>query len=327
MAAVGGKTRLLLEPLQWPLIPPPKQKPRDTEITKHRNSIVKAANSIISEVLSHPLTNAVKDVRRDLLAPPKPSTFTALEPFGWDLTEDRDFWLFLPEECTPDVLWPINVGWIMNKDEEAELRLAKFITVTPKEVRGYVHRFGRYMIREDLALVDNSKLLTASAVMVWAGNQWLTADKKRIWDNEIPQEAFRTPELERVHPAVAIGMALRHRYEWAVVLGLEGSPSVRFVTDPTGIKDMFRIRDIPEGRDRRAALLAWITDHWRQNRDDPDLEVYVRKHLRGATSFTFKGMKASIIPSQFDVEKLNRFISEREHMRAVGTDRRQRARA
>ena len=39
------------------------------------------------------------------------------------------------------------------------------------------------------------------------------------------------------------------------------------------------MRDLPEGKDRREALLTWVGDHWRQNRHDPDIEIYVRKHL------------------------------------------------
>jgi len=68
--------------------------------------------------------------------------------------------------------------------------------------------------------------------------------------------------------------------------------------------------------------MTWITNHWRQKRHDPDMEIYVRKHLRGATQFNWKNMNIELTPSQFDIDKRDALIVEREAMRTVGTDRR-----
>ena len=123
-------------------------------------------------------------------------------------------------------------------------------------------------------------------------------------------------------PSLATAIALKQRYQWAVSLGLENSPSIRFATDPTGIKDVFRIRDMPDGKDRREALLTWVTDHWRQDRYDPEMETYVRRHLRGATQFSWRGMDCELLPSQFDVDQRDKAIGNRDAMRAAGVDRR-----
>jgi hypothetical protein len=121
---------------------------------------------------------------------------------------------------------------------------------------------------------------------------------------------------------LAIAVALRQRYEWAVNIGFEKSPSVRIVTDPTGMKELFRLREIADGRDRRDTLMTWVSDHWRKSREDEDVEVYVRKHLRGGRRFEWRGMECEIVPAQFDLEQRDRLIAERAAMKHSGSDRR-----
>ncbi len=40
--------------------------------------------------------------------------------------------------------------------------------------------------------------------------------------------------------------------------------------------------------------MNWVVQHWRTDRNDPDDEIYVRKHLRGATSFDWFGFGCEI---------------------------------
>jgi hypothetical protein len=342
MRAVGAETRLPLAPIDPAIFSRPKAKaeprPRNTSLRKTRSRIFNAANKIIAEVLEKPRPSGRADLRghrNDGLKPPPLSVFKNLEPVGWDgLLDDEDRWLFHPDDCGPDLVWPLNVGWISQNDKHGRLSLAKFSTVQPKQVRGLVHRFSKYMVRNDIAQLDldDGMLHTATGISAWSGGEWIDADKRIFWtgrdsDHAMHEAEYVAPKTDRNQPAFATSFALRQRYEWAVAIGPEGLPSVRFMTDPTGIKDIFRIRDLPEGRDRRAALLAWITDHWRQNRFDPEIEGYVRKHLRGAVRFVWRGLVGEIIPSQFDVEQRDKFILERQAMRAAGTDRRKRAAA
>jgi hypothetical protein len=64
--------------------------------------------------------------------------------------------------------------------------------------------------------------------------------------------------LSRLMPVVA-GFSLRRRYLWSVLIGeAEDEPRGRFVTDPLGVREVFRLRDVPPGKQRRAALLHWV---------------------------------------------------------------------
>lgn len=97
------------------------------------------------------------------------------------------------------------------------------------------------------------------------------------------------------------GIELRREYLWSVLLGEEGVPRARFVTDPTGVREAFRLRDIPAGKARRAALRHWVRDHWRKSRDpSADEKTFVRAYLRGATDFGWNGLGCTIEPSRED---------------------------
>jgi hypothetical protein len=104
-------------------------------------------------------------------------------------------------------------------------------------------------------------------------------------------------------------------------------PSLTLLTDPTGVKEFWKLRDIPEGKQRRAALLHWVESHWRQNRKDPDVEGYVRKHLRGQQELTQGQFSAKITPSEIDSLEEESLRRTREELRAKKLDRRRRMRA
>jgi hypothetical protein len=297
---------------------------RDRELIRH------AALKIIRLVIEQPSFKVGADARRGWMAPPKLETFRRLEPLGFNLEQD-DFWIFHPKDCAPDLIWPLDVGIICDRaGEDQHLRLQRTYTVTAQQVRGYASRFSPFMTRIDAAMVDRGKLVSSSHLYAYLGGQWTTAETRTLWsgrnaDEATPERSHVTDPRDADQPRLAASIGLRQRYEWAVALGLEHSPTIRFATDATGIKEVFRVRDLPEGRDRRAALMTWISDHWRQDRKDADVEVYVRKHLRGSVSFNWRGLVAEILPSQFDIEQRDRLIAEREAMRASGSDKRARA--
>jgi hypothetical protein len=110
-----------------------------------------------------------------------------------------------------------------------------------------------------------------------------------------------------------MGCALRQRYEWSVSIGLPGSTSFRFATNATGIATLLKERDKGE-EGRRAALKAWVSDHWRQSRSDPEEEIYVRKHLRGGETFMWRGYACEWRASDYDAERAAAFKAEREVM-------------
>jgi hypothetical protein len=268
------------------------------------------------------------DMRKDWLKPPPLSAFRRLEPLGFGMPDEDEWWCFPPEDCPPDLVWPLNVGYVCERDGNQLLALTQVRSVTPREVRGYADRFSPFMARVDHAQPDShtKTMLTAAGVVAWIGKHWVQASNRTMWEGDIPTKYDAKDNLDGTNNvSLATSIALRHRYAWGVALGLENSPSVRFDTDPTGIKEVFKVRDLPEGRDRREALVNWVGEHWRQNRHDPDVEIYVRKHMRGALSFSWKNMQGEIIPAPYDLEQRDRLVEERQAMHVAGTDRRPRS--
>ena len=95
---------------------------------------------------------------------------------------------------------------------------------------------------------------------------------------------------------------------WAVDLRYDTSQvgAVRLLTDPLGAREVFALRDIPNGAKRRAALRHWVRGHYRQSRVDPEARSYVNKHLRGVARFSWNGLECTIRPAITELEQLAR---------------------
>lgn len=60
------------------------------------------------------------------------------------------------------------------------------------------------------------------------------------------------------------------------------------------LKELFSLRDVPDGKKRRVMLRNWVAKHMRRKPSNPDELVEVRKHLRGREDFKWFGMSGSI---------------------------------
>lgn len=141
------------------------------------------------------------------------------------------------------------------------------------------------------------------------------------------EEMFRSRKLGFLAPFLC-GLAQSMDNYWLVQTKFEDvCPSLTLLTDPTGVKDFWKLRDVPPGRKRRDALLHWVEQHWRQNRHDPDVEVFVRKHMRGSEDITQGQFRAKIVASKRDKLDVEIAKTEREKMRQLKTDRRKRRQA
>ncbi len=273
-----------------------------------------------------PLTGAtVRDARKDWLKPPHISQFKGIDPVLLYGTDKE--WFFHPDDCTPLVVWPIDICTIQPQSAEFGLIVQRHRSVSPKDVRGYASRISPFMLRRDFGAEDRGKFITGSGLLAYLGGKWPDAQNRVLYEGraEIPIRQGAVSDGYLDSGGLAIAIALRQRYEWAVNIGFEKAPSVRIVTDPTGMKELFRLRELADGRDRRGSLMTWVSDHWRKDRRDDDVEVYVRKHIRGARKFEWRGMECEIVPSQYDTEQRDKLIAERLDMKVSGADRRVRA--
>jgi hypothetical protein len=115
-------------------------------------------------------------------------------------------------------------------------------------------------------------------------------------------------EMQRLSVAYA-NTRVPLRYEWGCTLGYEGQHTVRIPVERDAVPELFRLRDIPNGASRRAALRHFVTAHFRRGaslgpREDPT--IFVKKHLRGQTRFTWNGLVCEILPPAYDAEQIAR---------------------
>lgn len=144
-----------------------------------------------------------------------------------------------------------------------------------------------------------------------------------VWDKNKLTVHHRDPETERRFTLAECNHRTREN-RWIVRLGEPNLPAMQFLTDPTGVRELFVYREPPEGRTRRAMLKNWITSHWRQLRSNPDLETRVRAHLRGHEKFRWCGFDCEIVVPPLVVEAVKDLKLERNIQRLMKLDRRPR---
>ncbi len=64
------------------------------------------------------------------------------------------------------------------------------------------------------------------------------------------------------------------------------------------LKELFKLRDIPDGYKRRVALRNWVAKHMRRKPSKPDEFVEVKRHLRGKENFKWFGMSGTIFVNE-----------------------------
>lgn len=220
------------------------------------------------------------------------------------LLRDADDW-FIFSDVTPELVWPLRVGAILRNENTGGWLLNYARTVDQREVRGKARLISPKMVYcIAAAIYPNGRVDCIPEYYSWYNHRWVDANHNghiRSGGDEImlpqPESTFSNNKVGSL-----LGVAFRHRYEWAVTISQPGGPSFRFATDPVGIKELFATRSKLGGK-RKVALRNWISDHWRKSRHDPEVETYVRKHLRGSQNFLWCGYECKWTPAQADIEQ------------------------
>lgn len=205
----------------------------------------------------------------------------------------------------PPGIWPIDVVSLQDAGEgfpEGSLQFNRTRSISAKEARltGASLFAPRMLMEEVVGARPDGTTKSGKAPYAFLGGRWVMAAPHAI-------EGGSTSIVEDRAIRVALGLALSVRYEWTVWIGHGEGPRVRFLSDPLGAREVFRLRDLPAGRDRRAALRHWVSAHARKRRGaDAEAEQWIARHLRGATDFVWNGLRCRIEPPAYDVERLQK---------------------
>lgn len=257
------------------------------------------------------ISNSKNNNKRHAIAP---VAFDGVVPLG--MNDDDDETILYETDSMDSAsklpIWPLDVSFCSWQETPVPgMNFQRFRTIKPKEARGLVKLVSPVMAEQLSALVLNDgERLAARGFMSLVGGNWIdargTIQQWRYGGGFEQHNKYDDTEIEqnRLLPMLATWVALRQRYDWSILLGYEGIARVRFFTDPIGLRAVFKLRDLPPGKERRAALKHWVRQHWRRQRDDEEARSWVRRHIRGAESFTWDGLRCAIRPAEFDLEQI-----------------------
>jgi hypothetical protein len=113
--------------------------------------------------------------------------------------------------------------------------------------------------------------------------------------------------IQRIN--TAFQLKLTSYYEWFVYLREDdNSIGFKIPINPESYKDVFALRELPTGQERRKAICHFVKEHVRKVRTtlpDQEIESIVKKHIRGETKFNWRGLQVNVIPSEYDIKKVN----------------------
>jgi hypothetical protein len=178
-------------------------------------------------------------------------------------------------------------------DDGTLIHVRRFRSASMRDVRGMGRLLSPHVNETTTAWVHRSGRVTAARwYQGWIG---AGAGTQKAWQ---PLGEWRDDGAESAAACVALGVALAARTYWTVALGWADKPQVVFPTDSVGAAEVFRLRDVPNGAKRRAALLHWVCEHSRRGRGGR--QHAVGAHLRGAQQFVWNGLRCEIVPSKND---------------------------
>ncbi|MBR5091264.1 MAG: hypothetical protein IK093_17705 [Ruminiclostridium sp.] len=142
-------------------------------------------------------------------------------------------------------------------------------------------------------------------------------DNKIYYDTPIITERDRVnPNYQEIQNSmisayvdthILLCLAWEDYFQWKVRVKMpEWKKSVEIWINPANIKEVFRLRDIPDGSQRRKALKHIVSAHTRTLKSGERIEIM--RYLRGKERFSQNGYELTVIPSKDDVKTLGKKV-------------------
>lgn len=106
---------------------------------------------------------------------------------------------------------------------------------------------------------------------------------------------------------MALQLSLTYYYEWSCYIK-EGPDTlgIKIPIHPSSSKEVFLMRNVPEGQKRKKAIVNFVKEHYRTITDyrGTERELLIDKHFRGELKFNWRGLEVYITPSQYDLQRV-----------------------
>lgn len=229
-------------------------------------------------------------------------------------------------QVTPDIFPDLNIK-IMNLSGEIGY-LSKHRFLTPKEKR-HLENY-RYIYSEKLAFLDYAKqkwwlneggfgfnniregkdlrYILPIPVSLKPGYVIEPKDAMAHINSAIETKDAKDPYMVSVGLIhMALQLSLTYYYEWSCYIREDkNSIGIRIPIHPSSSKEVFIMRNIPEGAQRKKAIVNFVKDHYRTitGFNGNEREILVNKHLRGELKFNWRGLEVHVTPSAYDLNRV-----------------------
>lgn len=221
---------------------------------------------------------------------------------------DSDDPYFIMDDGSAPAVWPVEIAFASPFGEDNNIRLIMCRTAAARHLRGYARRWSKYNVEvQQITLDKHGRIINDGNGYFGRFRQSLTENNDDfVWSDlfaggHYAHHVGRISDRTTLGPALAIGHALRRRYEWSVIFEFPAA-QLRFSCSARGILEMLKDRDKPPELQRRASLLHWVARYWRRSSTSEDLHE-VRKHLRGVTRCQWRDLSVCLVPAEYEIEQ------------------------
>lgn len=219
--------------------------------------------------------------------------FDGFFPIDVDIYEDPDDYGFWMDTTTDCLSCPVDVSLYLNGDPngvgaQKSNKLVRLKALSHKEFR---KKTGAFVVRPYIFEVAYSdKKYVADAFMQEVNKKLSYVEIGGFKTDPVAKHWI----LERAQTLLGIQFNLENQ---CYVYLKPDYASIGFkypLDDLRQVKELFSLRDIPDGYKRRAALRHWVASHSRRKPAKPDELVEVKKYLRGKQDFKWLGLSGTI---------------------------------
>jgi hypothetical protein len=215
-----------------------------------------------------------------------------------------------------DIDCKMNYGLATFPVEDCDRYLIQHVSnATLQEVRGRISTFTKYILKNRVLFLTEKNEIMKETLYVGSndGFKWQDIGMKKA--NGQTRDTYSSEYWTKKIGSFS-GATFEQHYYWYVDICYKDNIELSFVTSPGGAKEIFRLRDIPNGKERRVALRNWVAEHFRKSKIDPEESIKVRQHLRGGVEFDWNGLHIRIRPSEEDIILNERLACERQNVGA-----------
>lgn len=220
------------------------------------------------------------------------SSFDGFVPFVPELYDDDEF-IFVDAKPS-DLLNPVNISVYCpglpdgRSNAEKAGQISRLKAISAKELR---KRTGHFFVNPyvfEVCFDDYPKIADAFLQYTKNGMRYVEIG------------GFRTSPENKAHTLdmaqILMGAQFNIENMSYVYLRPENSAfGFRYpIHNISQLKELFSLRDIPEGYKRRAALKHWVASHLRRKPSKPDEQIEIKKYLRGKESFDWFGIRGTV---------------------------------